>query len=50
MSGVVTVRIFLASPQSDTAEARAAVVQAVRAIDADSVYRRRFKLERVIDL
>ena len=45
MSGVVTVRIFLASPQSDTVLAREAVVKAVRAIGADPVYRRRFQLD-----
>ena len=44
MSGVVTVRIFLASPQSDTVLAREAVVKAVRAIGADPAYRRRFQL------
>jgi formylglycine-generating enzyme required for sulfatase activity len=45
MSGVVTVRIFLASPQSDTVLAREAVVKAVRAIGADPAYRRRFQLD-----
>jgi Sulfatase-modifying factor enzyme 1/NACHT domain len=45
MSGVVTVRIFLASPQSDTVLAREAVVKAVLAIGADPAYRRRFQLD-----
>lgn len=42
---VKTVRIFLASPQSDTVLAREAVVKAVRAIGADPAYRRRFQLD-----
>ena len=45
MSGVVTVRIFLASPSADTMEARGCVVQVVGEINADPQYAPHVRLD-----